>query len=427
MAIQGVVFQNQKVSAEDHAALFEMFISDGLLSGCGINSLRNVLTISSGLFVHKGRLIKIVGSEQITIPDSIVPSSGTKNIRLVGVVDLNQVSTKTEFNQFRFRLGETSEELVKDDINTGTGRLYEVEWAILTIDTQGTITNTDIKIPSAAASGGGSGGAGLPVFTFSGNSELIDDGNGNWRLKILSSGNLTFSNLGSGSSGVDVFLVGGGGGGSGRSGGGGGYVRTVSQYLVNRGTQYQLVVGNGGAGGKYDGPNPGNGDPTSAFGYSANGGNGASLNIGGSGGSGGASLNGGNNQNFTHAGFALGGSNGSNGAAAYGGSGGEGSGLTTREFGEPSGDLYAGGGCACSYTSASGNPYYKSEGAPGSGVGGASGYGGNGDSGNPTTAGENGAANTGNGGGGGNTNSSAAGAGGSGIIIIRNHRTTSAA
>ena len=64
-------------------------------------------------------------------------------------------------------------------------------------------------------------GSSFPEYTYNGSSIFIDDGNGEWRIKLLTSGILNFSKL---LGKVDVFLVGGGGGGGGydRSGGGGG-------------------------------------------------------------------------------------------------------------------------------------------------------------------------------------------------------------
>ena len=56
----------------------------------------------------------------------------------------------------------------------------------------------------------------LPTYTYTGSQQLIDEGNFNWRLRLLTSGTLTFSHLGSAeSSGAQVFLVGGGGGAGG--------------------------------------------------------------------------------------------------------------------------------------------------------------------------------------------------------------------
>lgn len=243
------------------------------------------------------------------------------------------------------------------------------------------------------------GGNGFPEFTYSGNYTLLDDGTEegvqNFRLKLLTSGTLRFSSLGSAGKGIDVFLVGGGGNGwLGDYGGGGGsgYTNTVSNLVLEVDKDYEIIIG-GSAG------------ATSAFEQTANqGGNGgacptnASGRHGGSGASGGGSRSG------------VGGMDGADGGnskvtydwstgAAYNHYGGSGQGTTTREFGEETGDLYASGGSG----------YYAVAPAEGGGGQGAH-YG--------SAAGT---ANTGGGGGGG-----AGGYGGSGIVIIRNHREVSA-
>ena len=227
----------------------------------------------------------------------------------------------------------------------------------------------------------------LPTYTYSGSAQLIDDGNFNWRLKLLTSGRLTFSHLGSGASAVDVFLVGGGGGGwygpSQGGGGGGGYTAT-SDVALAVGTEYSIVVGAGG--------NQANGGDTKAMGVTASGGKRggpAGFCAGGSGG-----------------GYA-GGNGGSDGSD--GGPGGQGQGTTTREFGEASGALYAGGGGGG-----------KADRNPPGGAPGGDGGGGHGGWGGAPTAPAPGTTNTGGGGGG--NYSGDPGAGGSGIVIIRNHR-----
>lgn len=223
-----------------------------------------------------------------------------------------------------------------------------------------------------------------PAYTYTGSATLIDDGSYRWRIKFLTSGTLTFSSLGN-SSGIDVFLVGGGGGtyekgsSAASGGGGGGYTNTGTDVAVSTGTAYTITVGAGGTSGA-------DGGTTSAFGLSASGGKGVSGSTsGGNGGSGGAAYY-----------AASGGSNGGNGGNGGNGEGkgGTGQGTTTREFGETSGTLYAGGG-ACAVGTGSG----------GSGGGGSS----------QASA----SANTGGGAGGSNEN---AHSGGSGIVVIRNHQ-----
>lgn len=226
---------------------------------------------------------------------------------------------------------------------------------------------------------GGTSGNGLPEFTYeNGVCQLINDDSGNWRIKFLTSGVLTFTKLGSAAKGIDVFLVGGGGAcgyslnaSDNLGSGGGGYTRTLRSLIIQENTAYQIVVGDGG-----NRPSSNNtqlrGGTSSAFGVSAQGGY-SGLNVsGGKGGSGGAG------SNSTTGGTD--GGDGSNGSPS--GAGGAGQGTTTREFGETAGDFYASGG------------YF------GSG------------------AGED---NTGNGGGGVHQ-SAAATKGGSGIVIVRNKR-----
>lgn len=223
------------------------------------------------------------------------------------------------------------------------------------------------------------------TYTYSGSHEKIDDGSGNWRIKIKSSGTLKFTNLGKWNGVIDLFLVGGGGGTyeegtrGASGGGGGGYTKTKKSITVVEGTNYQIVVGAGGQAGA-------DGGSSSGFGQSVSGGQGRSNNSnGGNGGSGGATY-------FAGSGGSDGGNGGGSGATP-----GTGQGTTTREFGESTGTLYSGGG-ACAIVN-------NANDAGGAGGGG--------------NAQQNGTANTGGGAGGSNENSHN---GGSGIVVVRNHR-----
>ena len=233
--------------------------------------------------------------------------------------------------------------------------------------------------------GGAASGGGLPLFTFTGTFQLLDDGKvdrvRNWRLRILSSGNLVFLGVYD----VDVFLVGGGAGGSyysyenaGGGGGGGGFT-LLNLFTSIKDATYIITIGAGGNPATYGTAGGTTSITTTGLSMSALGGNGSPNGDpyrGGSGGSGGGGSNGG-----------AGGTNGGNGAqggAPYYATAGTGAGVSTKEFRESTGTLYATGGY--------GSPA------------------------NPTVART---ANTGDGGYGGRT---AAQNGASGILIIRNHR-----
>ena len=252
-----------------------------------------------------------------------------------------------------------------------------------------------------------------PKFTYTGTYEYIDDGGGNWRIKFLSSG--VFTPLKAMT--IDAFLVGAGGGGadsssfmSGNAGGAGGYTKTEKQITITKDTEYSIVIGSGGLGNNYYQSRSTKGGDTSAFGFTAAGGNSKIPNTnaghGVTGGSGSGSYNG------------AGGSDGGNGGSWQSYTGGTGQGTTTREFGEPTGDLYAGGGAGGTNTS-------------GMVISGGAGGGGSGTYYKENTGLRDGAENTGGGGGGVYTPGSAqetryGGNGGSGIVIIRKHKEAAA-
>ena len=238
---------------------------------------------------------------------------------------------------------------------------------------------------------GSSGG--VPQFEYTGTYEYIDDGGGNWRIKFLTSGvfkplkNMT----------IDAFLVGGGAAGKGETwnayGGSGGFTTTVKEIQLTKNTEYNVVIGAGGGG------NGGAGGASTGFTGAAAGANATP----GQGGSGGAYMK------YSGSVTKNAGSDGANG----GSSNSTGQGSTTREFGESTGDLYAGGGGAAYLSGGTSGIVYAKAGAGGGG----------GISGLTPLPGE---PNTGGGGCGKSGTSSTSGAGGSGIVIIRKHKEAAA-
>lgn len=255
----------------------------------------------------------------------------------------------------------------------------------------------------------------IPDFTYTGDYEIVNDDDqpitasqDNWRIKFLTSGTLTFTNLNGAEDGIDVFCVGGGGGGgaakgatggegyfaSGGGGGGGGYTKTTKDVSVEVGVPYTIIVGAGGSPGS-------DGGTTSAFAASASGGSagsGATVSAGGTGGDGGS--NGG-----------TGGSYSDTSKITPGTDGNPGQGSTTTAFESGSGTKYSGGGGGGQGYNRYGN--ITSDAVPGGEDTGGDSH---------TSA----AANGGGGGGGGSSQGSTsileAGSGGSGIVIIRNKR-----
>ena len=239
----------------------------------------------------------------------------------------------------------------------------------------------------------GAGGSigGLPQFTYTGDYTLLDDGDKNWRIKLLTSGTLTFTKA---PGFVDLFLVGAGGttgsddnsSKTSYSGAGSGYTITRTAELFKE--SYEISIGASPT-------TVGDGGDTSITGTGVNftapgGKKGTLAGPGGDGASGGGAAQKSGSKNG-----ASGGSDGSDGGATAN-LGGKGQGTTTREFGELSGDLYSpGGGAGRGYSSS-----WGTAGSPGEGLTGSnSGAGGTAD---PSDADKR--------------------IGGSGIVIIRNHR-----
>ena len=290
--------------------------------------------------------------------------------------------------------------------------------------------------------GSGQGGGDTPTpsgpFSFTGEYLYIDDGDGDWRVKFLTSGTLTPNeNLT-----VDIFAVGGGSGGrSGKytygpvyyngaevgytyehhsgGGGAGGYTATVTDKLLQAGQTYLVVVGEGGKVNQ-DGGESSLGSLIRAGGGKMNATDQSYFNIHGrnygerghDGGSGGGS------GSFKRTGYYqgeltanAGGSDGSDGMdTGTEHLNGSGQGTSTREFGEAGATLYAGGGAGGDHLTG----VQKLGGAGGGGNGACPSTLGNIES----TPGEDGLG----GGGGGGTEYMSASRGGSGIVIIRNTR-----
>ena len=195
----------------------------------------------------------------------------------------------------------------------------------------------------------------IPTFTYTGNYEIVNDNDEyidtsitNWKIRFLTSGTLTFTELKGAEDGIDVFLVGGGAGGASSTeyyycggGGGGGYTATHKNVPVVANTEFQIVIGSGGS------PNNVGGN-TSAFSFTASGGypgtSSDSKNInGGDGGSGGGSgwgsfggTNGSNGVNYD--------SNHAGGKGQISKPGPNGETGNTCEFGEYGATIYSNGG-----------------------------------------------------------------------------------
>lgn len=93
------------------------------------------------------------------------------------------------------------------------------------------------------------GGKTPPVYSYTGTSEYIDEGNGNWTLKLTTSGDLNITKLGNARF-IDIFAVGPGSDGQAgawdtiTSGGNGGECKTLKNVKLSV-SSYAVVIGQG--------------------------------------------------------------------------------------------------------------------------------------------------------------------------------------
>lgn len=207
-----------------------------------------------------------------------------------------------------------------------------------------------------------------PKYEYTGEHQLVKEDSDHWKIKFLTSGVLTWLSK---NIKLDIFLVGGGGAGfcvrgSGGEratlggGGGGGYTNTVKQVEITTSQKVNILVGAGSSSGSSDGGTSKFGDYEALGGKSGKGTKSSSKGHGGNGGSGGGgtiysglttsggpyvSCHGGNGgTDGNDAGSATDSTSSSYEEEALYSQPGKGQGTTTREFGEPDGELYSDGG-----------------------------------------------------------------------------------
>ena len=132
MAITGITFENQVPTAKGLRGGFKSALSDGIVGGCAITYSGLNVTIGSGLINIAGGIFQISGTEIISV------SGSSAFVRIKAKIDMSRASTVSEFSRVTFEADSASSangftELVQEDINTGTGTIYEAEICVVAI------------------------------------------------------------------------------------------------------------------------------------------------------------------------------------------------------------------------------------------------------------------------------------------------------
>lgn len=132
--IIGYTFDGQPYPAAPFAKMVEEAINyqEGIINGIELTNSKNLITISEGRILVKGRQFKVLESETVDVESA---QSGELYCVLIVEIDLNKESTETNFKQVQFKVLSSALDypsLTKQDINSEKEEedtLYQYELA----------------------------------------------------------------------------------------------------------------------------------------------------------------------------------------------------------------------------------------------------------------------------------------------------------
>lgn len=133
MAITGIIFDNQVPTAKGLRGAFKSALTDGIVGGCAITYSGANVNIGDGLINVAGGIFKITGTETISL-SNITGSYA----RIKAIIDLSQTASSSAFEQVSFGVNYANSStgftaLTQEDINSGTGTIYEAEICVVSI------------------------------------------------------------------------------------------------------------------------------------------------------------------------------------------------------------------------------------------------------------------------------------------------------
>lgn len=178
MAIRGITFSKQSVTANDDSHIYKLLLNgkNGKTKGCKMTFGTDDIYISPGYFFASNRLIEISSLETVATP---VITSGTTYCRLVFEIDLTKTNTNSEFNQGYFKVLSSAAgypTITQEDLENG-GNIYQLPFAKFTknisgigsfvseIETIAIATDATIYVSKSGNDASGDGSENLPFAT----------------------------------------------------------------------------------------------------------------------------------------------------------------------------------------------------------------------------------------------------------------------
>lgn len=128
--ISGIVFNECSMTSDDFAHFVYTMLgkTDGVTKGCEISTDNNSIYIQKGYFVQYGRMVRIVGTEELSSPEV---ASGQLYCKVVFEIDLSKSNTAESFAQGWFKTLSSANgypDVQQEDLDNG-GTIYQMPWA----------------------------------------------------------------------------------------------------------------------------------------------------------------------------------------------------------------------------------------------------------------------------------------------------------
>lgn len=127
--VNGITFSEQLITSANFAHFMYTFLNkaNGVTKGCGVSHANGKIYIQKGYFMEFGRMVQVVGVEEIASP---TVQSGQLYCKVVFEIDLSKENTADSFNQGYFKtLTSTGNYpgLAQQDLDNG-GTVYQMPW-----------------------------------------------------------------------------------------------------------------------------------------------------------------------------------------------------------------------------------------------------------------------------------------------------------
>ena len=127
--VNGITFSEQLITSENFAHFMYTFLNhaNGVTKGCAISNANGKVYVLKGYFIVFGRMVQIIGTEEIASPDVV---SGQLYCKVVFEVDLSKENTAEEFIQgvFKTLTSTASYPSVRQEDLDDTGKVYQMPW-----------------------------------------------------------------------------------------------------------------------------------------------------------------------------------------------------------------------------------------------------------------------------------------------------------